>query len=112
MGLKVGVFTALTVFFVEIVLALDGRAGIMQLVLLTSSMVGLPLFVHLAGKWEKHTTLVVAAAVSAAGGLLAFVIPTGSVLAVAGCYFLVGFRRARLRCYRERSWLTSLIRRV
>ena len=90
-GLKIGIFTALTVFFVEIVLGLEGRAGLLQLTLLCSSLMGLPLFVYAAGKWGKHTTLAVTAALSALGGLLAMTIPPGSILWAIACYLIFGF---------------------
>ena len=89
-GLNIGVFTALSVFFTEIVLSLDGRAGTLQLALLFSSLVGLPLFVRLAGRLEKHTTLSVAAGVTALGGIAACFLPGESFVLALLCYVLFG----------------------
>ncbi len=89
-GLNIGVFTALSVFFSEIVLGLEGRAGTLQLVLLSASLAGLPVFVRLAGRLEKHNALALTALVTIAGGLAACVLPAGSFALALACYVLFG----------------------
>ena len=90
-GLIIGVFTSLTIFYSEIVLGLQGRAGLLQLTLLISSLIGLPVFIYLAGRIDKHTSLCIAAGLSALAGIAGAVLPVGSLPLAITCYAVFGF---------------------
>jgi Na+/melibiose symporter-like transporter len=89
-GLTIGTFTALTVFFVEIVLGHAGRAGILQLILLASAFIGIPIWVRVAGHIQKHRTLAFTALFSCVGGVGALIIPPGQFALAALCYIFLG----------------------
>ncbi len=74
-GINLGVSTSLTVFFAEIVLGLDGRAGTLSLATLVAAMVGVPLWVALAERRQKHIALAMTALVTIAGGLFHLWVP-------------------------------------
>ncbi|NIB41580.1 hypothetical protein HBA55_18395 [Pseudomaricurvus alkylphenolicus] len=89
-GLILGTQTAIIVFYVEIVLNLQGRAAILQLLTLVMSVIGLPLFLHLARKWEKHDLLSIAVCCTAIVAVIASQAPAGSLYFAMACYMLYG----------------------
>ncbi len=90
-GLISGTQTAIIVFFVEIVLKLDGNAALLQLMALLASVVGVPIFIHLSGRLEKHKTLCLAVSCTALAAIFASQIPIESLFLVAICYIFFGF---------------------
>ena len=91
LGLSVALLSSLSVFYVEIVLGLEGRAGVLQLVMLASSFVGLPLFIRLSRGLEKHITLMVAVSCTATGAVIASFAPVGNFAYILVGYVLLGF---------------------
>jgi Na+/melibiose symporter-like transporter len=89
-GIGIGSFTALTVFFVEIVLAHPDRAGSLQLILMLSSMLGIPLWIRLARKLQKHRTLSITSLITAAGGAIALVVPPSAFGLAIAAYVVFG----------------------
>ena len=79
-GLLIGVGASMAVFFVEIVLNLQGRAGTLQLFSLLAGLLCIPIWVALAKKLEKHNALSLTAAVSFLGGLFTLWVPAESFL--------------------------------
>ena len=77
-GLLIGVGASMAVFFVEIVLSLEGRAGTLQLFSLLAGLMCIPLWVALAKKLEKHNALSLTAVVSFLGGVFTLVVPPDS----------------------------------
>lgn len=89
-GLKIGVTTALSVFFIEIVAGLPGRASTLQLVLLTSSLLAIPGFVVLSARIEKHRALLLSAGIAALAGALVLIAEPGAFWLIAFAYVLFG----------------------
>ncbi|BFM14682.1 MFS transporter [Maricurvus nonylphenolicus] len=90
-GLISGTQTAIIVFFVEIVLRLDGHAALLQLLALTASLLGVPVFIHLSAKLEKHKTLCIAVCLTACAAILASQMAVESLFLAVFCYILFGF---------------------
>ena len=83
-GINLGIGTSLSVFFVEIVLRHEGRAGTVQLFSLLAGLVCIPLWVAFANRYEKHRALGATAIISVLGGLFALVVPADNF----GIYFV------------------------
>ena len=76
-GLNMGIGTSASVFFVELVLGHEGRAGTIQLFSLLAGLACIPLWVAFANRIEKHRALGLTAIISAIGGLFALWVPAG-----------------------------------
>ena len=74
-GLNLGIGTSLSVFFIEVVLRHEGRAGTVQLFSLLAGLVCIPLWVAFANRFEKHRALGLTAIVSVIGGFFALWVP-------------------------------------
>ncbi|MCY3792873.1 MAG: MFS transporter, partial [Gammaproteobacteria bacterium] len=83
-GINLGIGTSVSVFFVEIVLGLEGRIGTVQLASLLAGLAGIPLWVLLARVLEKHRALAATAFISVLGGFFALLVPPNQFL----LYFL------------------------
>ncbi|GAB5487549.1 MAG: MFS transporter [Parasphingorhabdus sp.] len=91
MGLNIAVLSSLSVFYIEIVLGLEGRAGIVQLAMFASSLLGLPLFIWMSGRFEKHKTLILAISWAASGALIASTAPVGGFIFTLLSFVAFGF---------------------
>ncbi len=80
LGLNLGIGTSMSVFFVEIVLNLSGRAGTVQLFSLLAGLVCIPLWVMLARRLQKHKAFGLTAVVSILSGLFALWVPADNFL--------------------------------
>lgn len=89
-GLKVGATSVMSVFLVEIVLELDGRAGTVTLLMVIASLLSIPVFLKLAEHVEKHRVLVINSVFAAAGGIIILFTPVQHFMMVALAYAMFG----------------------
>ena len=89
-GFKIGVTTALGIFFIEIVSGLSGKASIIQLMSLCASLIAIPFFVRIAERLEKHHVLVLNALAAAIAGGVILIAPPGVFWIVVLAYVLFG----------------------
>lgn len=93
-GINIGLFTSLSVFFTEIVLGLGGSAAILQLALLGTGLLGVPFFVALARKLEKHKAMALTTLFTGGGGLALFLLPPGEFGLTLAVYLFYGIGSA------------------
>ena len=89
-GIKIGLFTSLSVFLLEIVLNLKASAGMLQLSMLSAGLLGIPLFVYLASKIEKHRAMALTTGFTGVGGLAVLFIPPDQFAVALALYTFYG----------------------
>ena len=74
-GINIGISTSLSVFFAEIILGLEGHAGGLSLSNLLAGLVGIPIWLYLARRFQKHKALALTALMTMAAGVFQLWIP-------------------------------------
>lgn len=89
-GIKIGLFTSLTVFLLEIVLNLQASAGTLQLAMLGAGLLGIPPFVYFARKLEKHRAMALTTVFTGGGGLAVLFVPADEFAVALALYVFYG----------------------
>ena len=80
----------LFVFFVSYTLKLEERTGFILVFLVIGGLIGLPIWVKLSEKWNKHRAMQMAVTAGAIAPLLLLILPPGSVALTTAAFLIVG----------------------
>tara|TARA_B100001123_G_scaffold421558_1_gene529292 strand:- start:58 stop:1389 length:1332 start_codon:yes stop_codon:yes gene_type:complete len=81
---------ALFVFFVAFTLNLEDSEGFILIFLLVGGLLGLPFWIWLSERWNKHNTMQMAVTTGAITSLLLLVLPPNAILLTTIIFLLVG----------------------